>query len=853
MHYNYDRLITTFKRLINIDNNQFIKDIILKFDDINNDLKNNVNLKDIELKIEQLFFEENIKYFNEEIIFKSNIFFKNNYTKILETIFKDYNKEIDKFTDKNNKNYIGNFKIINELVITIVVNVILMYNRKLIENTKYSFEGIPVNSFIKFITNSLINNYVSIMFSEIKGIYSDIDFCDYKNDLIQKIELKNFYILINIVLLTFNKLDLADIELKKKLDDRTSRIKSVKSFKLRSSAVNPNSNLYTSFFMNLPMVVAPNKWSISGKCGGYLRNKLGLNAFYLSLRKTNNNIVIKNKSYLDVINSIQDVSFKINVDVIEYTLNNIYRLIKSGIVPDFTYLILTSKEMFLNSDNYNDLNYFECNVYYPNYSKSYKFYINLLLAICLIDFTSLYYPLKIDFRGRMYSQSDYLNPQGCDYEKGFLSFEKGYDLKPKYGLEEWIYSGMSLFKTYSNMFSVLEDFEEVHKKKIVNCINKNYETRNKNFFQFLAFSFEVDSFYLNNIMDNDLSVYSDALLSLDCSQSSNQISSALTLNYDVLEYTNIINTSKSKLDLYEYVSKEILKKLYNNRDIKINKELYDELILNKDIIDSRSFFKKVVMAAVNYGLTPYSFRQEIRQTYTVFSKSFINIIVKETFDFLYKDDGIFYKQYSFFKFLKEVIKRRKFEYSINFEEVKGINTCINNELIRINKYNPIKINMFNNLCLYIYYIQGKNITFKPYINGKRHTFTIRHQLNEDITLLQDSQEDKRKILQGFVANFIHSLDAEICIRCLEYFRDRHIPIRSNHDCFYISPKYHEELRSVFRSVFYDMFKNPKSLIIKLLDGNNIILTDSEKEYIDNFFDKGNIKLDLMYYSKWFLN
>ena len=571
--------------------------------------------------------------------------------------------------------------------------------------------------------------------------------------------------------------------------------------------------------------------------------------------------MIKNSKYLDTINKLQEVSFFINSEVVEYTLNNINVLIKSKIIPDFNYLLLTVEELFnMNVLDYpmkskdKDLLVFKFHDYFPNYTKAYKFYMNLLLSICFIDFKKLYYPLNIDFRGRMYSQSDYLNPQGYDFEKGLLCFTKGYLLSDKNGLEEWIYAGISLFENQFNTDLYLIDFESNFRNNISKIINNSLRNKSKNFFQSLAFAFEVETFNYNEVVNNDRSIYSNVILSLDCSQSSNQISSALTCNYNVLKYTNIVNKTNMKLDLYQYVSSKLIS-ILSTSILKLNdRELLSEFNSNVKVIESRNFFKKVVMAAVNYGLTPYSFRKEIKSNNPNFSVKLISLIVKETFNFLYDESGLFYRQFSFFKFLKEIIRRREYDISFNLEYLNdSVNGKVNNKLKSLNKYNPIRINLFNNLCLDIFYMEGVEVRFRPYIHGKRYNFTIRHHVNEDSKLITKTKEDNRKILQGFVANFIHSLDAEICIRCLEYFRDRNIPIRSNHDCFYISPKYHNDLRNIFSQVFYDIFNEPKSLIMKLLNDNNIRLTEDELLYIDNFFNSSRVNLKEIFESKWFLN
>ena len=598
------------------------------------------------------------------------------------------------------------------------------------------------------------------------------------------------------------------------------------------------------------------------KSGGVLLNVIGLKSFYLSLHKTNNFIYISNEEYLPVINKMQNVSFSVNAELIQYIFKNISSLIQEDIIPNFVFINLTAQELYsiyLSSTPRAmalSFNLYKIKIYYKKFSKAHKFYSNLLVAIMFCDFPNLYYPINIDFRGRMYSQSDYLNPQGSDFEKSLLEFTQESTLDTLNTINNWKYAGMSLFKTFKTFTGSIEGFNSQFFQNL-SLVSGNLSVLSlaKEPFQFLAFCCEIrkNSFQkAGEAIPKRLNsqIQTAIILSLDSSQSSNQISSALVLNKEVLQKTNILNKFMEKQDLYQFVSDIIIQKLDVNISVSQNMSLLNNFELNYSSINSRSFFKKVVMAAVNYGLTPYTFRKEININYPLLHKDLINIIVKETYSYLYDKNGIFFRQYSFFKFFRKVMIRRNCNVDINlFKKESLVNFC----LIKEKKYNPIRINLFNNLCLDIFYMKGKSIIFRPYILGKQYYFTIRHHVNEDLTLIKSTEMDKRKIEQGFLANFIHSLDAEICYRVLKHFLDRNISIRSNHDCFYLSPKYHDELRNVFRDVFYKIFKNPKELFLKMLQDNNIDLTDKECKYFDDFFDRDDFNLASIYDAYWFLS
>lgn len=865
METNFNKLINQFKKKID---SKYLKYKIVKFEHINTMLQNGQPLKIIQKEIETLFYEENVSKFNEELISKTNLIFKKYNEIILNHLNVEFSEEIQRFFKEDSKYFIGPKFIVDELIITIIINSILIYNQELVRG-KLKIKGISVNNFIKLITNSLVNNYISKMYEyysrqlgsgETKKIYSK-----YKEELLLETDLKNFYVLIHIVLISWEALNLAELILtKQKLFGKFHK---VKTFKFKFDLVEPRFDLL-SFCTKLPMVIKPIAWKSGEKSGGFLSNNLGLDAFYLSLRKTNNNVtIVDDPNFLNLINKLQEVSFCINKKMLEYIFLNFNYLISEQVIPHFKFITENVSVLYRDySSNFLgaleeklSYNQYYLKIYIPNFGKASRFYSNFLVAIAFCDFSDLFYVLNIDFRGRMYSQSNYINPQGSDFEKSLLSFKTISKLTSVSAINYWKYSGVLLDNPRNLViFNDFIDYFSTNYSKFVSIAkgNVSFLKNNKSCFQFLSFCLEVvsNSFCTGGLVENQLKPEIETLmiLSLDASQSSNQIGSALVLNKEVLFYTNILNKSDQKLDLYKYVASKILTRLEHYlMENTTNLALLREFNLNFLIINDRSFFKKVVMAAVNYGLTPYTFRNEIATNYPTFSKELVSLIVQETYGFLFDENGIFYKQYSFFKFLRKAITTRSSKYGIS--PIITINSFVNNRLVEQNKYNPVRINLFRRLCLDVFYMQGKNLLFRPYIKGKQYKFTIRHYVNEDLSILNKSNEDRHRIEQGFLANFIHSLDAEICYRVLEHFIDKGVPIRSNHDCFYLSPEYHAELRSVFQSVFYDIFKDPKVLFEKLLDDNGVFLGEEDQEYFDGFFEKSDVDLKDIFLSFWFLS
>jgi DNA-directed RNA polymerase len=183
-------------------------------------------------------------------------------------------------------------------------------------------------------------------------------------------------------------------------------------------------NIKNSYFpLNLPakvpMIVIPKKYERKNGIdvlGGYLLNDLEYASPLITrnpLLKQNSSVEIKN-SIFNMVNNLSSVPYKINKKVLNFILEN---GVKYGILLDqnnhpMAGLSKKKKKLSLKLSNelsrYNSLLTLETNV--------------LALANIYQDIEKFYIPVMLDFRGRVYCETNYLNYQGSELAKCLLLF-----------------------------------------------------------------------------------------------------------------------------------------------------------------------------------------------------------------------------------------------------------------------------------------------------------------------------------------------------------------------------------------------------------------------------------------------
>jgi DNA-directed RNA polymerase len=201
-----------------------------------------------------------------------------------------------------------------------------------------------------------------------------------------------------------------------------------------------NANAYSLFPVTLPMVVKPLPWTTPYD-GGYL----SLKGSQFGLVKT------RNKAYLtelcgmgeqmaqvyESINAIQDVPWQVNSRVLEVISSMWEQQTALAGLPERTELPLPIfKHNGVHKDDWTDQQREDFAAFKQTARKTHEYNGKLrsrsiqaaqIIAIAqkFNAFDEIFFPQKMDFRGRVYSVPMFLNPQGNDISKGLLHFSKG--------------------------------------------------------------------------------------------------------------------------------------------------------------------------------------------------------------------------------------------------------------------------------------------------------------------------------------------------------------------------------------------------------------------------------------------
>nr|QBM31616.1 hypothetical protein [Arthrobotrys musiformis] len=260
-----------------------------------------------------------------------------------------------------------------------------------------------------------------------------------------------------------------------------------------------------------PMVCSPDDWEISItkneykiiKQGGFLSQNFKKNKFIQSNPKNKGLTKLYNDHIVNTINYIQSINYIINKDVLKIILKNI----NLGILDDLILLNIhpeTSNIMKLISKKEKSL----VKSILKHNTKSYIDRIILTNAI-LYRNSDLFFPVFIDFRGRLYTSTPSFSFQGSELIKSLLLFKKGFVLNE---------SGLKSLKLYIASCYGYDKISNIDKIKWVDDnidkiidIDNNFWLNGKNILLSLASSLEMKK-YLENPLNfkSNLPIYIDA-------------------------------------------------------------------------------------------------------------------------------------------------------------------------------------------------------------------------------------------------------------------------------------------------------------------------------------------------------
>ena len=199
----------------------------------------------------------------------------------------------------------------------------------------------------------------------------------------------------------------------------------------------------------LPMVTIPKKWT-NPTNGGYLTVRLFFQKDSHKIKK-NSDLTYHNMDMeFECINALQETGWKVNKPVLETMLEAHKQGRSIGSIPDFNEIPLPispapksikksamSDEMKLKFKNWKIK---ATQVYHENIRKKsqiLQFLRTINMAKKFEKYDQIYFPYQADFRGRKYTVSSFLTPQGTEYAKALLVFSKGLPIETE-EQKEWL-------------------------------------------------------------------------------------------------------------------------------------------------------------------------------------------------------------------------------------------------------------------------------------------------------------------------------------------------------------------------------------------------------------------------------
>ena len=178
------------------------------------------------------------------------------------------------------------------------------------------------------------------------------------------------------------------------------------------SSLLPRKNVVITAPLKLPMIIKPKPYT-ENKLGGYLLND-DMYTEEMIIDKVaykEKSKVLKDNIIYNTINNMSSTPFKVNKDLLEYLLinNSEHKLLIS---PDYVHMYENVKKRTKSQEK----------EYQSFLSKKIlqEFVINI--AQTYSNLSEIYFPVKLDNRGRIYATPSYFNYQGTELAKSLISF-----------------------------------------------------------------------------------------------------------------------------------------------------------------------------------------------------------------------------------------------------------------------------------------------------------------------------------------------------------------------------------------------------------------------------------------------
>ena len=174
------------------------------------------------------------------------------------------------------------------------------------------------------------------------------------------------------------------------------------------------------------------------------------------------------------------------------------------------------------------------------------------------EWDSVYFPSRVDYRGRLYYMPAYLNPQGTDLAKGLLLFKNGQQVLDEDDLERLLVHGANCWGVKGSIEDRLYWIGK-HQKWILETAEDPYDNdwwqEASEPFGFLAFCYEFKKFN-----DEGYGYVSHFPVRMDCSNNGMQILHLLLRDEGLAKHCNLV-PDQPPGDMYQWVADLVYERL----------------------------------------------------------------------------------------------------------------------------------------------------------------------------------------------------------------------------------------------------------------------------------------------------
>jgi len=539
-----------------------------------------------------------------------------------------------------------------------------------------------------------------------------------------------------------------------------------------------------------PMVCTPLNWT-SPYSGGYLTKRIGF-------IKTSNKNIASELAYHDMkqeyscVNALQNTAWKINNKVFKIMSEASDQRISIGSLPDRTEATIPpcpaskgmkkadmSEEMYKKFIDWKTIAS-EC--YAENVrrkSKILQFMRTIKMAEKFSKFDSFYFPYQVDFRGRKYTVSSFLTPQGTEYAKALLTFSKSLAIENQEQAEWLAIHGANCAGVDKLTLQERVDWVYENENEIFNVTKFGLECefwkKVSDPWLFLAFCYEWTGF-----RKEGFGYKSSLPIALDGSNNGLQHYSAMLRCKVGGHATNLMDKEQPQ-DIYQDVADHVL------REVRKEMEDGDEMAekwLNSGLIN-RKMTKRPVMV-VPYGGTRFSCRSYVEE--------YVRDCIYDGLDYPWDKNLPLYVPVNWittrvWNAITEVVVSAKEA----MDWIRKVSSIMSKENYPLIWWIPSGM---------IIHQQYKDITKK-----KIFTHIDGILIKPTLQIEDDSGIDNRRSVNGSAPNFVHSLDACALTFTVNMCMDEDIQsFQMIHDSYGTHAQNTPKLASLLRKAFVKLYQ-----------------------------------------------